>query len=63
MTNSQGGQEASALEKKRGTPRGGSATRSGQVEAPLKGRWWRDEKLRWQRIRGNMTTSWGRQEA
>jgi hypothetical protein len=63
MTNSRGRQEASAPEKKRGTARGGGATRSGQLESPPEGRRWHDKKLRWQRTRGNMTTSWGRQEA
>jgi hypothetical protein len=53
----QGGQEASAPEKKRGTMRGGGAMRSGQVKAPPKGRWWRDKKLRQWRTRGNTTTS------
>jgi hypothetical protein len=49
------GQEASAPEKKRGTTRGGGATRGGQMEALLDGRL--------QRTRGNTKTSWGRQKA
>jgi hypothetical protein len=55
MTNSRGGREASAPEKMRGTTRGGSAMRGGQIEAP--------PNRRWQRTRCNPTTSWGRQEA
>jgi hypothetical protein len=55
MTNGRGGQEASAPEKKRGTMRGGSAIKGGQMEAQPDGRW--------RRTRGNTTTSWGRQEA
>ncbi len=43
-TNSQGRGEASAPEKKKGTTRGGSPTRSGQVEAPPDGRRWRKRK-------------------
>ncbi len=54
-TNSRGGQEASAPVKKKGTTRCGSVTRGGQMEAPLDGRR--------QRTRGNMITSWSRQEA
>ncbi len=54
-TNSWGGQEVSAPEKKRGTTRGGGATRGGQLEAPP------DRRQR--RTRGNTTTSWGRQES
>jgi hypothetical protein len=57
MTNSCGGQEVSALEKKRGTTRGSGATRSEQVEALPDGRQWRDKKLRQQRTKGNITTS------
>jgi hypothetical protein len=38
MTNSQGGREARAPEKKSGTTRGGSATRGGQMEVPPDGR-------------------------
>jgi hypothetical protein len=62
-TNSWGGQEASASEKKRGMTRGGGTVRSGQVEAPPVGRLWHDMKLRRWRTRGNTTTSQGRQEA
>ncbi len=63
MTNSWDKQEASAPEKKRGTMRGSGTMRGGHVEAPPDGRQWHDEKLRWQRTRGNTTTSRGRQEA
>jgi hypothetical protein len=62
-TNSRGGQEASAPEKKRSTTRGGGATRSGQVEVPPDGRQWHVKKLRQQRTRGNTATSRVRQEA
>jgi hypothetical protein len=48
-TNSQGGHEASAPVKKRGTTREDSVTRSGQVETLPAGRHWRDKKLRRQR--------------
>ncbi len=58
-TNSPCGGEASTPEKKRGTTRGGSATRGGQVETLPDGRHWDDKKLRWQRTQGNTTTSWG----
>ncbi len=44
-TNSRGGREVTAREKKRDTARGGGATRGGQVEAPPDGSRWRDEKL------------------
>jgi hypothetical protein len=53
--NSQGGREASTTEKKRGTTRYRGTMRGGQMEATSDGRR--------QRTRGNMTTSWGRQEA
>jgi hypothetical protein len=51
ITNSWGGQEASASEKKRGMMRGGGAARSGQVEKLPDRRRWRDKKLRWGRTR------------
>ncbi len=51
-TNSQGGQEASTPEKKRGTTRGDGAMRGGEMEALLDGRR--------QSTRDNITTSWGR---
>jgi hypothetical protein len=44
-TNSRGGQEATAPEKKRGKMRGGGMRRGGQVEVPSDGRRWRDKKL------------------
>ncbi len=61
--NSWAGQEVSAPGKKRGTRRDNGAIRSGQVEVPLDGRWWHDEKLRRRRTRGNTTNSQGSQEA
>ncbi len=48
-TNSRGGQEASAPEKKKGTTRGRGVTRGGQMEAPL--------NRMWRRTRGNMISS------
>jgi hypothetical protein len=64
-TNSQGRQEATTPEKKRGQMRVGSVKRGGQVEALPDGRQRHDEKLRLrqQRTRGNTTASRGRQEA
>jgi hypothetical protein len=56
-TNSQGGREATAPEKKRGTTRCGGVTRGGQVEVLLDWRRWRDKKLRWQRTKGITTAS------
>jgi hypothetical protein len=62
-TNSQGRQETSTPEKKKGKTRGSSVTRGRQMEVPPNGRQWLDKKLMRWRTRGNTTTSWGRQEA
>jgi hypothetical protein len=52
--NGRGGQEATTPEKKGGMMRGGgSGMRGGWVKAPPDGRWQRDKKQRWWRIRGN----------
>jgi hypothetical protein len=64
MTNSRGGQEATAPEKRRGTNRGSGMTRGGQVKAAPDRRRWHDKKLRWQRTRRiNTTASQVRREA
>jgi hypothetical protein len=61
-TKSLGGKEVRAPEKKRGMTGGGNTARGGQVETQPD-RWWHDKKLKYQRTRGNTTTSRGRQEA